>query len=175
MALKHLCNKFEVSRCWGHGTQDTRKLRSLKKCRTALQAELFVTIQLLFWKEEPPCTAAGFCVRCQKKERAAWCLCLRWQWQLSPFVLGVKCGKSSLCTALTPYSTVVTSLRKNIIEQHCVLILRDNPKWWRWKPDRDYGCTQFKVNGTRGLYILVGEEKQQLYQRKADLQTPGTF
>ena len=52
VALKHLCNKSEVSRCWGHGTQDTKKLRSLKKCRTALQAELCVTIQLLFWKEE---------------------------------------------------------------------------------------------------------------------------
>ena len=96
VALKHLCNKSEVSRCWGHGTQDTRKLRSLKKCRTALQAELSVTIQLLFWKEETPCTAAGFCVRCEKKERAAWCLCLRCQWQLSPFVLGVKKWKEQL-------------------------------------------------------------------------------
>ena len=68
VALKHLCTKSEVSRCWGHGTQDTRKLRSLKKCRTALQAERPVTMQLQFWKGEAPCTATGFCVRCLKKE-----------------------------------------------------------------------------------------------------------
>ena len=90
VALKHFCTKFEVSRCWGHGTQDTRKLRSLKKCRTALQAELPVTMQLQFWKGEAPCTATGFCVRCQKRKEAAGCLCLRFQWQLFPFVLGVR-------------------------------------------------------------------------------------
>ena len=105
VALKHLCNKFEVSRCWGHSTQDTRKLRSLKKCRTALQAELPVTIQLLFCHHAQ---LQAFVWGVKKKERAGWaasCLCLRCQWQLTPFVLGVK---SSLCTALTPYCTVVT-------------------------------------------------------------------
>ena len=48
-----------------------------------------------FGRKKHTCTAAGFCVRCEKEERAAWCLCLSCHSQLSPFVLGVKKGKSS--------------------------------------------------------------------------------
>jgi len=90
VALKHLCNLSEVSRCCGNGTQDTKKLRSLKTCRIALQAELCVTIQLLFWKEE---TQIHRCILLSEVSRTAWAYCIRCHRQLQSFVLSVKKSK----------------------------------------------------------------------------------
>ena len=124
VALKYSCNKSAVSRCWGHGTQDTKKLRSLKKCRTALQAELCVTIQLLFWKEE---THMHSCILLCEVSPTAWAYCIRCYRQLQSIVLRVKKRKEQQLTALhwnliAQYSRQM--LPNRVVKSHHICISR---------------------------------------------------